>query len=162
MALFDSLATVRSDELFGRWRGSEVLTDHPLNGLLGPVGWYGKEFLDQEAVHPLLFQDAQGTIFSVDPRKMPTNLPPGILRRGASIGRRLLGLFKGLVSTTLPRARLRNLEYRGKVSATMIYDHLPIMDTFRRVDEDTLLGVMDRRGFAEPFFFVLRRDKTNL
>ena len=42
----------------------------------------------------------------------------------------------------------------GKVSAAMIYDHLPIIDIFRRVDEDTLLGVMDMRGLADPYFFI--------
>jgi hypothetical protein len=42
----------------------------------------------------------------------------------------------------------------------MIYDHLPIIDIFRRVDEDTLLGVMDMRGLADPYFFILRRDRS--
>jgi hypothetical protein len=50
------------------------------------------------------------------------------------------------------------MEHRGMTSATMIYDHWPILDTFRRVNHDTLLGVMDLRGMAQPFFFVLRRD----
>jgi len=35
---------------------------------------------------------------------------------------------------------------------------LPINDMFRAVDGDRLLGVMDLRGMAQPFFFVLRRD----
>jgi hypothetical protein len=41
----------------------------------------------------------------------------------------------------------------------MIYDHLPVIDAFRRVNEATLLGVMDQRGMAEPFLFLLRRDR---
>jgi hypothetical protein len=48
--------------------------------------------------------------------------------------------------------------YRGQSSATMIYDQLPILDVFRRIDADTVLGVMDRKGMTAPFFFVLRRD----
>jgi hypothetical protein len=48
------------------------------------------------------------------------------------------------------------IEHRGVVTATMSYDALPINDHFRRVDDATLLGVMDLRG-APPFFFVLRR-----
>jgi hypothetical protein len=45
----------------------------------------------------------------------------------------------------------------GAAGATMIYDTLPILDVFRRVDRDTLLGVMDLRG--APFFvFTLRRE----
>ncbi len=37
------------------------------------------------------------------------------------------------------------------------------MNTFneiiRKVDDDTLLGVMDLKGCAQPFFFVLKREK---
>ncbi|HEJ7992044.1 TPA: DUF4334 domain-containing protein [Serratia liquefaciens] len=39
-------------------------------------------------------------------------------------------------------ASLWNVEFRGKVSATMIYDGVPIFDHFRKVDDNTLLGVM--------------------
>ena len=48
-------------------------------------------------------------------------------------------------------------EYRGVVSATMCYDRLPIHDAFRRVDDVTVLGVMDLRG-APPYVFLLERD----
>ena len=43
-------------------------------------------------------------------------------------------------------------------SAAMLYDHLPIVDVFRRLDAHTLLGVMDARGISQPFFFTLRRE----
>ena len=62
-----------------------------------------------------------------------------------------------LLRTTKPKARLRRMEYRGVVSATMIYDALPILDIFREVDQATLLGLMDLRGMPQPFFFILRR-----
>ncbi|WP_454197052.1 DUF4334 domain-containing protein [Nocardia sp. Marseille-Q1738] len=35
---------------------------------------------------------------------------------------------------------------------------MPIIDHFRRADEHTLLGAMDLRGMAEPYFFVLHRE----
>jgi hypothetical protein len=50
-------------------------------------------------------------------------------------------------------------EFRGVVTATMCYDALPIHDAFRRIDDDTRLGVMDLRG-APPFVFVLERDRA--
>jgi hypothetical protein len=50
------------------------------------------------------------------------------------------------------------MEYRGKVSATMIYDYLPINDTFRKVDDNTVLGIMDDKQSSQPFFFILKRD----
>lgn len=56
----------------------------------------------------------------------------------------------------LGAASLRAVEHRGVVTATMVYDKHPVFDHFRRVDEDTVLGLMDRKGDA-PLFFWLRR-----
>ena len=50
------------------------------------------------------------------------------------------------------------IEYREKVSTTMIYDNLPINDIFRKIDDNTVLGLMDFKGMPQPFFFVLNRD----
>ncbi|WP_372790081.1 DUF4334 domain-containing protein [Paraconexibacter sp.] len=56
----------------------------------------------------------------------------------------------------LGAASLRAVEHRGVVTATMVYDKHPVFDHFRRVDEHTVLGLMDRKGDA-PLFFWLRR-----
>ena len=45
---------------------------------------------------------------------------------------------------------------RGVTTAAMVYDHLPIIDCFRRLSADAVLGLMDLRG-AAPFFFRLER-----
>jgi hypothetical protein len=66
--------------------------------------------------------------------------------------------FNTLSKTDASQARLRLMEYRGKVSATMIYDALPINDIFRKVDESTVFGLMDYKHSEQPFFFLLRRD----
>ena len=58
----------------------------------------------------------------------------------------------------LGQAQLRAVEYRGVVTATMIYDRHPILDHFRAIDSDTLLGLMDRKGEAAPLSFMLRRS----
>ena len=42
----------------------------------------------------------------------------------------------------------------------MSYDNLPINDVFRQIDADTMLGAMDLKGMARPFFFILRREGT--
>lgn len=39
------------------------------------------------------------------------------------------------------------VEYRGIVSATMIYDHLPINNHFHMIDEGSVLGLMDFKGY---------------
>jgi len=42
-------------------------------------------------------------------------------------------------------ARIREVKFRGKVSAAMIYDKMPIIDSFRRVGEDMVAGAMDTK-----------------
>lgn len=53
---FDQLEPVEMERLWGNWRGSELTSGHPMDGLLGLTGWYGKEFQDAETVHPLIFE----------------------------------------------------------------------------------------------------------
>jgi hypothetical protein len=61
----------------------------------------------------------------------------------------------------LGAARLRMVEYRGVVSGAMVYDRQPIIDHFRRVDDDTLLGVMDSKSRPRPLvFFLTRLDRA--
>ena len=61
------------------------------------------------------------------------------------------------VNPVMGEATIRMVEYRGVVSATMVYDKHPIFDSFRRVDDDTLMGAMDRKGEDAPLMFRLRR-----
>jgi len=53
-------------------------------------------------------------------------------------------------------ARIREIRFRGKVSTGMIYNHLPIIDHFRRVDEKTLMGAMDLKGKIVLYFYLYR------
>ncbi|MEV6276492.1 DUF4334 domain-containing protein [Nocardia sp. NPDC051832] len=140
----------------GRWRGEELDTGHPWAGVLVESGWYGKQFDDAETVHPLLFADGAGTVFAVDPRRVPFGLAGKVPLPAIRALRKTLRYTAFTLRTAKPAARLRSIEYRGVISAAMVYDHLPIIDHFRRVDAGTLLGVMDLRGMADPYFFVLR------
>jgi hypothetical protein len=63
-----------------------------------------------------------------------------------------------LLTTRRPAARVREVRHRGVVTAAIVYDRLPVVDSFRRLGEDTLLGLMDLRGVPEPFPFLLRRE----
>ncbi len=42
----------------------------------------------------------------------------------------------------------------------MIYDQLPINDVFRKLDDNTVMGIMDLKGMKDPFFFKLKREDT--
>src|SRR4051794_16985865 len=159
LACFDRCAQVEPGELPGRWRGSGLPTGHPFDGLLEAYGWYGKEVVDAETVHPLLFRDRRGRPRAVD----PAHAPLGVLRRApglarTSVARAGFGVVRPLRTTRRPAARVRAVEFRGVVSAALVYDRLPIVDVLRRVSAGTLLGLMDMRGVPTPFLFVLRRD----
>ena len=158
MAFFDSLPPVQLEEMVGSWRGTELPTGHRLGGVLGILGWKGKKFDDENSAHPLVFQTRTGREFEVNPRLVPLNLALrcGPLLRLHRVGR-IVRPFLELARTTRPRARLRMMEYRGTVSATMVYDALPVNDAFRRIDSDTLLGAMDMREPGPPFLFSLHR-----
>ncbi|MBT9312753.1 DUF4334 domain-containing protein [Leptothoe kymatousa] len=158
LQLFDSLAPVTLDFMQGRWQGSGLHTAHPMDGLLEATNWYGKEFIDPETVHPLLFLAPQGEIIKVAPQPMAMKWGLKLPGLKSEFMQPLLGLTPSLLKTEESQARLRMMDYRGKVSATMIYDYLPINDAFRQVDDDTVLGVMDYKESPQPFFFVLRRD----
>lgn len=64
---------------------------------------------------------------------------------------------KRVVNPVLGTASLRSVAYRGVVTATMVYDSHPIFDHFRKIDDSTVLGVMDRKGDTMPLFFFLKR-----
>lgn len=159
LAVFDSLPAVSIEEMLGSWLGGEIDTSHPMNGLLAPLGWHGKRFESADEVHPLVMDRRGGGTFNLNPAPLPV---PMMLRHRALLRAPLLRAARRvspLLGTKEPAARLRMLEYRGVLTATMVYDRQPIHDVFRKVDEDTVLGAMDLRGSAEPGIFFLRRER---
>ncbi|MGG4154395.1 DUF4334 domain-containing protein [Peribacillus muralis] len=71
----------------------------------------------------------------------------------------VMGIFRPILKTKKSRARLRQIQYRGKISAAMVYDQKGIIDVFRKVDDVTVLGVMDMKiQFpGQSYFFVLKK-----
>lgn len=157
--LFDQLDEVTIEFMFGQWKGSGFDTNHPMDGMLEAFNWYGKEFIDADNVHPLLFLDEKNNIFKVNPSMLPLELITSISLPKNQIMKRLFLSMKPLLKTKQTQARIKMMEYEGKVSATMIYDKLPIHDVFRKVDDDTVLGLMDLKKMEQPFFFILERIK---
>jgi hypothetical protein len=153
LARFDELPPVTCAELYGHWRGRGLPTGHFMDGLLESYAWHGKSFHSDEEVHPLVFLRG-GARVAVDPWRIPLGLARWPWLSHSAVAGWLFRLGMPLLTTRAPRARLRAMTVRGVLTATMVYDHLPIMDSFRRVDDRTLLGLMDMRG-APPFFFVL-------
>ncbi|GIM90956.1 DUF4334 domain-containing protein [Paractinoplanes toevensis] len=118
---------------------------------LGPVraeeilgAWRGSEF---DTGHPLNGQLAKAgwhgkTFVSVsDAKPLICRGPDGELYSNIELG-------KG-------EASLWNVEFRGEVTATMVYDGRPVFDHFKRVDDDTLMGIMNVKGNAGLFYYFI-------
>jgi GXWXG protein/uncharacterized protein DUF4334 len=158
--IFDAADSVEPDFMIGTWHGAELPTGHPMDGLLATTGWWGKQFVDAETVHPLLFPTRDGAALWA--------LNPVMAFGGLGLARKLthrsvagpITALRPLLHTRAPRARLRTTRYRGSDTATMIYDQLPINDVFRRLSGDAVIGAMDLRGSRRPYFFVLCRDDS--
>jgi GXWXG protein/Domain of unknown function (DUF4334) len=157
LQLFDELEPVDIEFMLGRWQGSGFPTHHPMDGLLEAFNWYGKEFISAEHVHPLLFTDGN-SIFKVDPNPIVMNLGLSLPIPKNEGLKPFYSAMNKLLKTEESKARIRMMECRGKVSATMIYDYLPINDVFRKVDNNTVLGLMDYKSIPQPFFFTLKRE----
>ena len=144
--------------MMGSWKGSGFPTGHTMDGALETFHWYGKNFEDADNVHPLVFRSLTKKLFKVNPALMPVRLATIIPNKNLGFLGYIFLMIRFLFTTYKSKARLRLTEFRGKITATMIYDQLPIHDVFRKVDENTLLGCMDYKGMKEFFFFVLERD----
>ena len=69
LAIFDQAEPIPCEFMFGQWRGAEIKTGHPIEGLLELSKWYGKVFKDKEHVYPLIFLDERkGILFAGDPK----------------------------------------------------------------------------------------------
>ena len=161
LSCFDGLAGLEPEGMIGRWRGAGLPTGHPLDGLLEALGWYGKAIEGADRVQPLLFRTPSGGVVALDPRFMPVGvaLRWPALARSAPV-RAAFAAGRRLLRSGGSAATLRAVTFRGKRSAAMVYDGKPIVDHFRWIDDDRVLGLMEMRGMERPFFFLLTRDRS--
>lgn len=153
--LFDKLEPVQLSMMQGLWKGKEILTGHPMEGVLYACRWYGKRFVNEENVYPLVFEKGTHKLYYGNPGLLPLKVPyEKIPKKVVSV---LFSIIHPLISTKKSKARLRMVKYRGKVSASMLYDQLAIIDIFRKVDDNTVMGVMDFKDDPgnKSYFFIL-------
>jgi hypothetical protein len=163
LALFDALPAVKLGAMQGMWLGEAFPTGHPLDGVLQACRWQGKRFDSPEHVHPLVFRSPWGAMFCVRPigaRPAVALLLRFPVLKSPPAGRLLQWLLP-LLATRRSQARLRLMETRGRVSATIVYDGAPIHDALRQLEPDAVLGMMDLKGVDAPLFFVLRRQRRH-
>lgn len=155
--IFDQLPAVAEDFMIGTWTGAEIPTDSPLQGLLPASGWYGKRFDSSEAVFPLLFKNKRGVIYAGNPGRILFSNKLFSLNR--KIVELVFPLMHPFIKTQKSFARLRQIAHRGVSTTAMIYDQLAIIDVFRKIDDNTVMGLMDFKDEQGPSseFFVLYR-----
>ena len=132
--LWGRLSPVSVEDVLGHWRGGDFATGHVVSTILTKVRWHGKWFDGPLDATPIVCRDDADDLYANE--------------RAAGGG----------------AASLWPVEFRGEVTATMVYDRLPVVDHFKRVDKDTLMGVMNGKlkaafGISDLYYFWLERDK---
>lgn len=132
-ALWADLAPVSVDEVLGAWRGGDFATGHLASSVLEQVRWHGKRFDSAMDAKPLVCRGEDGELFSH-------------LKAGGG-----------------GEASLWPVEFRGETTASMVYDKMPVVDHFKAVDDDTLMGIMNGKleaafGVADLYYFWLERE----
>lgn len=132
-ALWAELEPVTVEEILGPWRGGDFTTGHVASTVLEQVRWHGKRFDGPLDAKPLICRGDDGELYS--------NLKAG----GGG------------------EASLWPVAFRGETTATMVYDRMPVFDHFKKVDDDTLMGIMNGKlesafGVSDLYYFWLERD----
>jgi hypothetical protein len=143
LSFYDTLPALEPNDLLGIWTGGEWRTGGRFDGLLGKTEWWGKVFRSENDVDALVFGASLRPLSLINTLMIwPFRLPEN----------------RALMRHPLGKARVREVRFRGVVSAAMCYNQLPIIDHFRRVDDEKVMGVMDFSGRrAYELFFWLRR-----
>ncbi len=157
---FDTLEEADINMMQGSWIGGQIYAgNHPLADLFDIVGWRGKEFVDENNVHPLVFNGRKGDIFKVNPDIVPYVFPYKLIPN--LFLKLFVFLAKPLISTKKSKAVIRMIEDRGVITCAMMYDNKQIIDIFRKVDNNTVMGYMYIKNLnSDTFFFSLCRENV--
>ncbi|KAF2135760.1 uncharacterized protein K452DRAFT_238736, partial [Aplosporella prunicola CBS 121167] len=131
--LVDSLPALNPMELLGEWSAGSFNTRHPAHGWLRSINWVGITFRSVDDVEPIVVA-AQ-------------------TRDGPGKGHRRKWLDEW------GNAEVIEAKYRGVVSAAMVCDNHPVVNHFRKVTDNVVLGIMSAKMYrhAGLFFFYLTR-----
>ena len=106
----------------------------------------------------LLFRSGERRLVAVDARWLPLRLALRFAGFGRTrAARNLFSYLMPRLRASGPIASVRTLPFEGIASAAMVYDKQPIIDHFRRIDDNTLMGAMVIRGDGRLYFFELER-----
>lgn len=161
-AWFRSLEPIPPVEMVGLWKGVGIPSNHPLDGVLENLHWFGKRFHPDMRADPLVFQWRSGRLVSIE----PSCFPIGLAIRAApfartSLARYLSGYLQKVVRARGSAASLRLETFEDVTTAAMVYDAQPVVDYFRRLNDDEVAGMMCVRDDARRYFFKLTRTRRD-
>jgi hypothetical protein len=79
---FKTLEPVLPAEMVGLWRGEGIPSDHPLDGVLENLQWFGKRFHPDLRADALLFQWKPNRLVPLKPAAFPIRLAIALLHSG--------------------------------------------------------------------------------
>lgn len=155
---FRHLPPIAPRELVGLWKGHGIPANHPFDGVLENLSWYGKRFTPDMRADALLFRSGEHRLTAIDPKWIPLHWAMRFDRLGRTpIASNLFSYLQRRLRANGPVAGLKTLPFDGVESAAMVYDHQPIVDHFRRIDEQTVMGAMTIQCDERIYFFELQR-----
>ncbi|APG87422.1 DUF4334 domain-containing protein [Sinorhizobium americanum] len=155
---FRSMPPIAPREMVGLWKGHGIPTGHPFDGVLENLGWFGKRFTPEMRADALLFRSGDRRLVAVDPKWIPLRLA----LRFHEVGRmrmasNLFSYLQRRLRAKGPVASMKTMVFGGVESAAMVYDDQPIVDHFRRIDAEMIMGAMTIKGDERIYFFELQR-----
>jgi hypothetical protein len=155
---FQNLPPIAPREHVGLWKGRGIPSGHPFDSVLENLGWFGKRFTPDMRADALLFRSDGNRLVAID----PSWISLGVALRFYHIGRTRVArnLFSYLQRRLRARgsvASVKTVVFGGVEIAAMVYDEQPIVDYFRRIDEERVMGAMTIRGDQRIYFFELER-----
>lgn len=155
---FRRLSPIEPRELVGLWTGRGIPTGHPFDGVLENLGWFGKRITPNMRADALLFRSGEHRLTAIDPRWIPLSLALRFHQFGRTpMARNLFSYLQRRLRAMGPVASLNIKAFDGIESAAMTYDDQPIVDHFRRIDVERVMGAMTMRGDERIYFFQLER-----
>ncbi|MCP4051193.1 MAG: DUF4334 domain-containing protein [bacterium] len=101
-----------------------------------------------------LFTEGTGSKFETFLRYLPNFNIHKIFLSKNSVKAIVLSLLGFKISIPATTAILEVINYRNKVSPAMIYNYLPMIDYFRKVDDQTVMGIMEIKGKTSVYFYL--------
>ncbi|MDB5555572.1 MAG: hypothetical protein JWL86_5556 [Rhizobium sp.] len=140
--------------MVGLWKGRGIPAGHPFDGVLENLGWFGKRFTPDMRADALLFRFVERRLVAIDPARIPLRLTLRFQDVGRMrVAKSLFSCLQRGLRARGPVASLKTMVFGGVESAALVYDHQPIVDYFRRNDDERIIRAMTIRGDARIYFF---------